>query len=170
MDVPHLTGSPLFDGCRWLSQQPRPRHVAVRDDAASLASRRKSAAQVSPLPLRVPRMDYFFSARSCILFLPWRAQELSLHAIADRVSAARPEPLLPAPPGRDTHHSARIRRHHRRARLAHALSRPGCRVLAANAFKTGCGANERTEPWVARGRGMDSMFGAFARMHVYTCA
>ena len=93
-----------------------------------------------------------------------------MHAIADRVSAARPEPLLPAPPGHDTHHRARIRRHHRRARLAHALSRPGCRILAANAFKTGCGANERTEPWVARGRGMDSMFGAFARMHVHTCA
>ena len=94
--------------------------------------------------------------------------ELSLHAIADRVSAARPEPLLPAPPGRDIHHRTRIRRHHRRARLAHVLSRPGCHILATNVFKTGCGANERSEAWVARGRGMASMFCAFARMHVHT--
>ena len=83
------------------------------------------------------------------------------------MSAARPEPLLPAPPGRDTHHRARIRRHHRRARLAHALSRPGCRILAANAFKTGCGANERSGSVGGARRGMSSMFATFAHMHVH---
>ena len=82
------------------------------------------------------------------------------------MSAARPKPLLLAAPGHSTHHRARIRRQHRRARLAHALSRPGCRILDANAFMTCCGEIERSGTLVAIGRGMFSMLATFARMHV----
>ena len=76
--------------------------------------------------------------------------------------------MLPAPPGHDTHHRARIHRHYRRARLAHVLSRPGCHILAANAFTTGCGPNERSRSVGGARRGMCSMVGTFARMHVHT--
>ena len=109
---------------------------------------------------------FFLSTKQHFVFAVVSSEELSLHAIADRVSAARLSPLLPAPPGHDTHHRARIRRHHRRARLAHALSRPGCRIQAANAFMARCGENERSRTLVAIGRGMFSMFATFAHMHV----
>ena len=139
----------------------------MQDEAAMNIGERKSAGHVRRLPLGALRTGYLSAARSCILFLPWRAQELSLHAIADTVSAARPEPLLPAHPGHDNHRRARIRAHHCRARLAHALSRLGCHIQAANAFKTGCGENERSRSVGGARRGVSSMFAAFARMHVH---
>ena len=132
-----------------------------------IAGEKKSPGHVGRLPLGALRTGYLLATSSWTLFRPSRVQELSLHAIVDRVSTARPQLLLPVHPGHSPHRCTRTRRHHCRARLAHALSRPGCRILAANAFKTGCGANERTEPWVARERGVSSVFGASARKHVH---
>ena len=128
------------------------RRALVRDDMTIIAEHKKSDKSIVLLLLGMPRAGGVLPSCGSILFLPLRAPRAALHRNADRVSAARLLPLLPADPRHHTHHRAHIHHQLDRSRLALARRPAGGLVRDDGGCAAGCCTNRHGKPRVARRR------------------